>query len=441
MFRLIVVVTLFFSFLRNTASQSIPILKSDNEIWLLENLNVSTFRNGDPIPEAKTAEEWKIAGEKKQPAWCYYSDGASSNTIENGKEYPLFREFSDFGWHLGKLYNWYALQDQRGIAPEGWQIPDKGAWEKLIAEFDGGAACADRILSILGNKGRVTLASGFRSKDGEFKNVDNYAHWWTKSNVDEMNASSCIFDFESSFVYSETGIKAEGYAILLFRNIESDADRIRDLKKKDLASHLVNLEAALESLSKANLDKKRVLLDCENDCLASIDELESLQIDLQQQIEQNSSLDLGLQSLKYEITTLEEELNRIVGVSDSLSVVIREQKEQRELLNESENMEFVKSAKIDEFLSERNCLCRKPWVYEGAIDSRMKFNEDGSYEGWTESYNLITRGTYEFTDRNTIIIKLNYNSEGWTHLKNVFDVKFSNCKSLLNGETKYSQQK
>jgi uncharacterized protein (TIGR02145 family) len=43
-----------------------------SQTWMAENLNVSTFRNGEVIPEAKTAEEWKRAGENKQPAWCYY---------------------------------------------------------------------------------------------------------------------------------------------------------------------------------------------------------------------------------------------------------------------------------------------------------------------------------------------------------------------------------
>jgi uncharacterized protein (TIGR02145 family) len=57
------------------------------QTWMAENLNVSTFRNGDPIPEAKSNEEWIAAGENKQPAWCYYN-----NDADNGRIY-------------GKLYN------------------------------------------------------------------------------------------------------------------------------------------------------------------------------------------------------------------------------------------------------------------------------------------------------------------------------------------------
>jgi len=75
------------------------------QVWMAENLNVSKFRNGDLIPEAKTKEEWKAAGENKQPAWCYYD-----NDKKNGEKY-------------GKLYNWYAINDRRGVIPEGWHLP------------------------------------------------------------------------------------------------------------------------------------------------------------------------------------------------------------------------------------------------------------------------------------------------------------------------------
>jgi len=53
-----------------------------NQIWMAENLNVSTFRNGDIIPEAKSNEAWQKAGEVGQPAWCYYN-----NDPENGATY------------------------------------------------------------------------------------------------------------------------------------------------------------------------------------------------------------------------------------------------------------------------------------------------------------------------------------------------------------------
>ena len=76
------------------------------QIWMDRNLNVAQFLNGDTIPEAKTAEEWKSAGENEKPAWCYYN-----NNPLNAEKY-------------GKLYNWYAINDPRGLAPSGWRLPE-----------------------------------------------------------------------------------------------------------------------------------------------------------------------------------------------------------------------------------------------------------------------------------------------------------------------------
>ena len=64
---------------------SIEVFKSvqiGSQVWASENLNVDRFRNGDPIPQAKTKEEWKRAGVNKQPAWCYYN-----NDPKNGESY------------------------------------------------------------------------------------------------------------------------------------------------------------------------------------------------------------------------------------------------------------------------------------------------------------------------------------------------------------------
>jgi uncharacterized protein (TIGR02145 family) len=90
-----------------------------NQIWMAENLNVTTFQNGDLIPESKTQEEWNNAGRKKQPTWCYYN-----NDPKNGAIY-------------GKLYNWYAVNDPRGLSPVGYHVGTEDDWKKLISYLGG----------------------------------------------------------------------------------------------------------------------------------------------------------------------------------------------------------------------------------------------------------------------------------------------------------------
>jgi len=87
--------------------------------WMTRNLNVPRFRNGDIIPEIQDPEEWAKAGTEKKPAWCYYD-----NDPANGKIY-------------GKLYNWHAVNDQRGLAPEGLRVPSIEDFDILVA-FIGG---------------------------------------------------------------------------------------------------------------------------------------------------------------------------------------------------------------------------------------------------------------------------------------------------------------
>jgi len=94
-----------------------------NQEWMTRNLDVDRFRNGDLIPHIKSNEEWKKAGENGQPAWCYYD-----NDPENGKKY-------------GKLYNWYAVNDPRGLAPEGFHVSTDQELTSLV-EFLGGKKIA-----------------------------------------------------------------------------------------------------------------------------------------------------------------------------------------------------------------------------------------------------------------------------------------------------------
>ena len=107
----------------DTNSKPFPIVDIDgngydsvqigNRFWLNSNIKVTHFRNGDPIPEAKTALEWIEASEQGKPAYCYYD-----NNPFNALMY-------------GKLYNWYAVTDPRHVCPSGWHEPTDGEWTTL----------------------------------------------------------------------------------------------------------------------------------------------------------------------------------------------------------------------------------------------------------------------------------------------------------------------
>ncbi len=126
-------------------------VKIGTQIWMTENLNVDRFRNGDLIPEVKTKEEWVAAGKRGNPAWCYYD-----NNPENGKKF-------------GKLYNWYAVNDKRGLAPKGWHIPTYPEFQILGAAVNNNS----NALKAIGQgekEGAGTNTSGFSALLISFRN-------------------------------------------------------------------------------------------------------------------------------------------------------------------------------------------------------------------------------------------------------------------------------
>jgi len=117
---------------QNDSTEVLPKFKEvkiGEQIWMAENLNVDTFRDGTKIHEAKTREEWNNIGNMGEPAWCYYD-----NDRINGEKY-------------GKLYNWYAVNDPRGLAPKGNPIP-YNYFIKKKGKYNG----ADKWVSVLNLK-------------------------------------------------------------------------------------------------------------------------------------------------------------------------------------------------------------------------------------------------------------------------------------------------
>jgi uncharacterized protein (TIGR02145 family) len=97
------------------------------QLWMAVNLSVRIFRNGDPVPLVVSDEEWAAATEKGLSACCF------------------LEHMHWIGRSYGKLYNWYAVNDPRGLAPAGWHIPSDDEWE-LLVKFLGGMEVAGPLL-------------------------------------------------------------------------------------------------------------------------------------------------------------------------------------------------------------------------------------------------------------------------------------------------------
>jgi len=184
-------------------------VKIDTQEWMTENLNVGSFRNGDPIPEARSDEEWRKAGEDGTPAWCYYE-----NKAENGTRF-------------GRLYNWYAVTDKRGLAPAGWHVSSDAEWRNTTDFLGGEDAAGTKMKNSNGwsDDGNGTNESGFtglpggcRDLTGKFGYVEKIGYWWTSTEKDRTLAWYRCIDRSPYYVYRTNYYKQNGLSVRCVRD-------------------------------------------------------------------------------------------------------------------------------------------------------------------------------------------------------------------------------
>lgn len=194
------IIYLAFDHMSSINGKSDSTIKNSDQIWMAENLNVSNFRNGDPIPEAKTDEEWYQAGKDGKPAWCYYD-----NDPVNEKKY-------------GKLYNWYAVNDSRGLAPEGWHIPTEAELKTLSASVNGNGNSLKAIGEGTGDyagtntSGFSALLRGYRNGLGSFCNP-TLTFFWSSSDYDVNSAHSLSLSSNDSKFWFQAFTMSFGFNV------------------------------------------------------------------------------------------------------------------------------------------------------------------------------------------------------------------------------------
>lgn len=195
-----------------TLAAALPNVTIGTQIWQSSNLDVTTYRDGTPIPQVTDPTAWAAL---TTGAWCYYN-----NTTENGTTY-------------GKLYNWYAVAGihdtdpntpDKILAPINWHVPSDAEWSTLT-NFLGGESIAGGKMKEAGtthwqspntgatnSSGFTGLPGGMRDYNGAFSSsTANYGGWWSTS------AGSSAW-YRSLFYYDSTvtrsnNIKAIGFFV------------------------------------------------------------------------------------------------------------------------------------------------------------------------------------------------------------------------------------
>jgi uncharacterized protein (TIGR02145 family) len=173
-------------------------VKIGEQIWMLGNLNVDHYRNGDAIPEVEDPAQW---GNLKTGAWCY-----NDNKPENGKKY-------------GKLYNWYAVNDPRGLAPEGWHIPTQAEFKTLGAAVNNNGNALKAIGQGSGDgagtntSGFSALLAGLRYGSGHFNFLGIDAVFWSSSEYYIHVAYALYLIGLDSYIFLGNDAKAYGFSV------------------------------------------------------------------------------------------------------------------------------------------------------------------------------------------------------------------------------------
>ncbi len=153
-----------------------PSIIINGQEWMQQNLAVTKYRNGEPIPTGLDDATWSSI---TSGAYAIYNNDAINNTL------------------YGKLYNWYAVNDSRGLCPTGWHVPSDFEWTTLESNLGGNSIAGVKLKATDiwlqppgGNNisGWTAFPSGYRYVLGWYSGIGNFGFWWSDTAFDTNSA-------------------------------------------------------------------------------------------------------------------------------------------------------------------------------------------------------------------------------------------------------------
>lgn len=184
-------------------------VKIGTQWWMAENLKETHYRNGSEIPYVTAAGDWSLLS--TGACWMYNNNQANADVY-------------------GYLYNWYAVNDSRQIAPAGWHVPSDAEWQILI-DYLGGDTVAGGKLKESGTVhwmdpnaggtdeyGFAALPGGGRHDDGNLGALRYGCNFWTASAATTVQAWVRHMGYEHTEVYHDDADKRYGFSVRLIRD-------------------------------------------------------------------------------------------------------------------------------------------------------------------------------------------------------------------------------
>lgn len=190
-------------------------VKIGDQCWMVENLKVTHYRNGDPIPDVTDIGEWYNSS---LGAYCNYNNDEGQVDV------------------YGRLYNFYAIIDSNNIAPEGWHVPTDAEWKQLEMYLGMSQEDADATgwrgtdeggklketgtvhwnppnTGATNESGLTALPAGYRVNNGAFLNIGIYAYFWSSTEDGIYAAWGRILSSGVAAIYRYSDSRAAGFSV------------------------------------------------------------------------------------------------------------------------------------------------------------------------------------------------------------------------------------
>ena len=176
------------------------------QVWMVENLKTTKYRNGDLIGTTTTATLDISLETTPKYQWAYDGNESNVNTY-------------------GRLYTWYAVMDSRNVCPTGWHVPSDAEWTTLTKYLGGKRVTGGKLKEIgtthwlnpntraTNETGFTALPSGDRSNYGSYYTIGYFGIWWSSTESSTLDAYIRRLTYDTRKVYRNSGYKLSGFSI------------------------------------------------------------------------------------------------------------------------------------------------------------------------------------------------------------------------------------
>ena len=198
-----------------------PSVTIGSQVWMTRNLEVTTYRDGTPIPGVPNPSSWQ---QLTTGAWCYYE-----NVGANGTTY-------------GKIYNWYAVAGiydaaslanpalRKTLAPSGWHIPSNTEWAYLVNILGGQNVAGGKMketgtlhwfspnINATNSSGFTGLPGGGRTSGGYYDWLRNSSAFWSSTELDANQAWYLTLWYNDAKAPMSSVFKDYGWSVRCIRD-------------------------------------------------------------------------------------------------------------------------------------------------------------------------------------------------------------------------------